>query len=94
MMHKRFYAILIAITLLIALMAMQLIFGQNSIPRQQQVKRNIALYQEQIDSLQKVIESHKLEIERLKNDSLHKEAILRTRYGMSKKDEKVFQMVK
>jgi len=93
-MHKKIYAVLIAIVILIAIMAVQLIFGQNSIPRQQRVKEDIARYQDQIDSLQKVIENYKLEIERIKTDSLYKESILRTRYGMTTKDEKAFQLVK
>lgn len=93
-MHKKIYAVLIAIVILIAIMAVQLIFGQNSIPRQQRVKEDIARYQDQIDSLQKVIESYQLEIERIKTDSLYKESILRTRYGMTTKDEKAFQLVK
>ena len=92
-MHKKIYAILIAIALLFSIMVVQLVFGQNSIPRQQQVKENIARYQEQIDSIQKVIEEHKREIERLQTDSLYRESILRTRYGMSRKDEKVYQLV-
>ena len=93
-MHKKLYTALIAIAILIAIMAVQLIFGQNSIPRQQRVKEDIARYQDQIDSLQKVIESYQLEIERIKTDSLYKESILRTRYGMTTKDEKAFQLVK
>ena len=50
-------------------------------------------YQEEIDSLQKVIDGYKHEIERIREDSLYKESILRTRYGMSRKDEKAFQLV-
>jgi cell division protein FtsB len=93
-MHKKIYAVLIAIVILIAIMAVQLIFGQNSIPRQQRVEEDIARYQDQIDSLQKVIEGYQNEIERIKTDSLYKESILRTRYGMTTKDEKAFQLVK
>ena len=93
-MHKKIYAVLIAIVILIAIMAVQLIFGQNSIPRQQRVKEDIARYQDQIDSLQKVIEGYQNEIERIKTASLYKESILRTRYGMTTKDEKAFQLVK
>ncbi len=93
-MHKKIYIVLIVILFLVVVMAIQLLFGQNSIPRQQQVKDEIAAYQAQIESLQTVIESRSAEIERLKSDSLYKEEILRTRYGMSKKEEKVFQLVK
>jgi len=93
-MHKRIYIVLVVVLFLVAVMVVQLLFGNNSIPRQNQVKEEIAAYQVQIDSLQKLIEQHEKEIERLKSDSLYKEEILRTRYGMSRKDEKVFQMVK
>lgn len=93
-MHKRIYIVILAVLFLLASMIAQLIFGQSSLPRQQKVKEEIAQYQAQIDSLQNVIEQHKQEIERLQKDSLHKEEVLRTRYGMSREGEKVFQMVK
>lgn len=75
-------------------MLSQLFFGKNSISQQRLVAQEIAEYQHQIDSLEKLIEARNLEIERLKGDSLYKEEILRTRYGMSEKGEKVFQLVK
>ena len=58
------------------------------------IAKEIELYQEQIDSLNKVIETRNELIQKLKTDSLYKEEILRTRYGMSRQDEKVFQLVK
>lgn len=93
-MHKRIYIALAVVLFLVAVMVSQLLFGDNSIPRQRQVANQIVIYQKQIDSLEQVIDNHKLEIERLKHDSLYKEQILRTRYGMSRKGEKVFQQVK
>ena len=93
-MNKKIYIVIVVVIFLIAVMIAQLLFGSNSIPRQEQVKEQIATYQAQVDSLQKVIEQHQIEIERLTNDSLYKESVLRTRYGMSRKGEKVFQMVK
>ena len=69
-------------------------FGKNSLKQQQKITENIARYEAQIDSLQHAIDSCNIEIERLKNDSLYKENLLRTRYGMSRKGERVFQMVK
>ena len=93
-MHKKIYIVIIAILFLLASMVANLIFGQSSLPRQQKVKDEIAQYQAQIESQQAVIEGHKQEIDRLQNDSLYKEKILRTRYGMSKDGEKVYQMVK
>lgn len=71
-----------------------LFFGKNSIEQQRKVARDIEQYQKQIDSLQQAIDSCDLEIDRLKNDTLYKESLLRTRYGMSRKGEKVFQLAR
>jgi cell division protein FtsB len=71
-----------------------LLFGKNSIPEQRRIAREIELYQKQIDSLSKVIEERDELILKLKTDSLYKEEILRTRYGMSREGEKAFQLVK
>jgi cell division protein FtsB len=68
-------------------------FGKNSLKQQRIVAQNIERFQVQIDSLQHAIDSCNIEIERLKNDSLYKENLLRTRYGMSRKGERVFQLV-
>jgi cell division protein FtsB len=93
-MHKKIYIAIIAVLFLLFIVVAQLMFGKNSIPRQNQVKKDIAMYQAQVDSLEALIEQYKKEIDLLQNDSLYKENILRTRYGMSRKGEKVFQMVK
>ena len=94
-MNKRFFwIILFTIVATIAIVISQLMFGKNSLKQQQKITENIARYEAQIDSLQHAIDSCNIEIERLKNDSLYKENLLRTRYGMSRKGERVFQMVK
>ena len=92
-MHIR---LLIGITtsIIIAFLVFQVLFGKNSIPEQRRISKEIELYQKQIDSLNKVLESRIELIQKLKTDSLYKEEILRTRYGMSRPDEKVFQLVK
>ena len=77
-----------------AFLVLHLLFGKDSIPEQRRIAREIELYQKQIDSLSKVIEERNELIQKLKTDSLYKEEILRTRYGMSREDEKVFQLVK
>lgn len=77
-----------------AFLVFHLLFGKDSIPEQRRIAREIELYQKQIDSLSKVIEERNELIQKLKTDSLYKEEILRTRYGMSREDEKVFQLVK
>ena len=84
----------IATLITIAFLGFQLMFGKNSIPQQHRIAKEIKLYQEQIDSLTKIIEERDELIEKLKTDSLYKEEILRTRYGMSREGEKVFQLVK
>ena len=92
---KRFFwIILFTIVATIAIVISQLMFGKNSLKQQQKITENIARYEAQIDSLQHAIDSCNIEIERLKNDSLYKENLLRTRYGMSRKGARVFQMVK
>ena len=67
--------------------------GEDSLNQQHKVALDIEKYQAQIESLHHAIDSCNLEIERLKTDSLYKENLLRTRYGMSRKGEKVFQKV-
>ncbi|SHG17747.1 cell division protein FtsB [Fibrobacter sp. UWB8] len=94
-MKKRFFwIILFTIVATIAIVISQLMFGKNSLKQQQKVTQDIAKYEAQIDSLKYAIDSCNIEIERLKNDSLYKENLLRTRFGMSRKGERVFQMVK
>ena len=93
-MNKRFFwVILLVVALTIAAVISQLMFGKNSIKQQQKVTHDIKMYEMQIDSLKHAIDSCNVEIERLKKDSLYKENLLRTRYGMSRKGEKVFQKV-
>ncbi|OWV27045.1 hypothetical protein B7988_02480 [Fibrobacter sp. UWB1] len=92
---KRFFwIILFTIVATIAIVISQLMFGKNSLKQQQKITQDIARFEAQIDSLQHAIDSCNIEIERLKNDSLYKENLLRSRYGMSRKGERVFQMVK
>lgn len=94
-MKKRFFwIILFTIVATITIVISQLMFGKNSLKQQQKITQDIARFEAQIDSLQHAIDSCNIEIERLKNDSLYKENLLRTRYGMSRKGERVFQMVK
>ena len=91
-MHKKIYIAIIAVLFLLSIVVAELLFGKNSIPRQKQVKQEIAMYQAKVDSLNALIEQYKKEIELLENDFIYKEGILRSRYGMSRKGEKVFQL--
>lgn len=91
-MKKRFI-ILAAFAIIAVVVVSQLLFDKNSIRQQRRFYREIAKYEYQIDSLQQVIDARKEQIQKLKNDSLYKEELLRTHYGMSRKGEVVFQLV-
>ncbi len=93
-MNKRLLIFIALVVLAITSVGFQLMFGKNSLKQQHKVSHDIELYQAKIDSLKQALDSCDIEIERLKNDSLYKEGLLRTRYGMSRKGERVFQMVK
>ena len=96
-MHKRIYIAVIAFMFFIGILLLQLFFSKGNLIEQRNVAQQIAEYEFKIDSLKTRSSAsleRPLEIERLQNDSLHKEEILRTRYGMSREGEKVFQMVK
>lgn len=82
------------IVFVIAVVTSQLLFGKNSLRQQNGIERDIATYQHRIDSLQNVIDARNIQIEQLKNDSLYKEGLLRTKYGMSRKGEVVFQLTR
>ena len=93
-MHKRIYIAVIAFMFFIGILVLQLFFSKGNLIEQRNVAQQIAEYEFKIDSLKQIIEERTQEIERLQHDSLYKEEILRTRYGMRKKKKKVFQMVK
>lgn len=83
-------ALLVAIIVVIS----HLFFGKNSLRQQHRLQKEIAAEQHQIDSLQRIIDEGNIVIKRLQTDSLYIEKQLRTKYGMSRKGEKVFQFVK
>lgn len=91
-MNLKKHLIILALFIFVIIVVAQLMFGKNSIRQQRRINREIATYQHQIDSLQQVIDKRNIQIERLKTDSLYKEGLLRTRYGMSRKGETVFQL--
>ena len=92
-MHLR---LLIGIVTVIAFafLVFHLLFGKDSIPEPRRIVKEIELDQKEIDSLTRVNEQRDELIQKLKTDSLYKEEILRTRYGMSREGEKAFQLVK
>ena len=93
-MHKKIYIFVLAFLFLIGVLVLQLFFSKGNVFEQKKIELLITEYEFKVDSLKGVIEDYKSELERLQNDSLYKEQILRTKYGMSREGEKVFQMVK
>ena len=93
-MHKKIYIAILVVIFFVAIVVSQLLFSKGNVFEQQRLILQIENQQRQINSLNVIIEERKMQIERLQNDSLYKEEILRTRYGMIRKGEKVFQMVK
>lgn len=68
-------------------------FGENGLYKQNNLKRQIAILGQEADSLKKVLEYRKDEGERLLTDSFYMESIARTKFGMSKKNETVYQFL-
>ena len=93
-MHKRIYIFILAFLFFIGVLVLQLFFSKGNLFEQKKIEHLITVYEYKEDSLKGIIDDYKSEIERLQNDSLYKEEILRTKYGMSREGEKVFQMVK
>ena len=79
----------IVIVLLLVFVATSLwafTFGENGLWKQHKL-------QVEIDSLKNELEHRKNEEERLLKDSFYIESIARTKYGMSKKGEAVYQFI-
>lgn len=92
-MNKKICIFVAILLFLLLFTVFELLFGKNSLLLQKQLSADITAYQVEIDSLNQVIDERNKEIDRLIHDSLYKESILRTRYGMSRQGEKVFQLV-
>lgn len=92
-LNKKICIFVVILLLLLLFTLFELFFGRDSIIRQKQLSAEILTYQKEIDSLNKVLQERNKEIDRLTSDSLYKESILRTRYGMSREEEKVFQLI-
>ncbi|MFA6837208.1 MAG: septum formation initiator family protein [Fibrobacteraceae bacterium] len=67
--------------------------GENGFWNQYKLSRQISILKQESDSLKTEIEFREAEGKRLLNDSFYIESIARTRYGMSRPGEKVFQFV-
>jgi cell division protein FtsB len=79
--------------LLLAYLLGKLFLGQNGLLRQFQIAEENQEISLQIDSLENILKQKQQERNRLVNDSLYIEQIARTRFGFSRKGEKVFQFL-
>ena len=68
-------------------------FGENALWKQHTLQVQIDRMELEIDSLKNELEHRKNEEERLLKDSFYIESIARTKYGMSKKGEAVYQFI-
>jgi cell division protein FtsB len=71
----------------------QIFYGKTGLLRQFQLSNQNKELQVKIDSLKVVLEKKNAEIKLLHSDSAYLEHMARTRLGMSKDDEKVFQFI-
>lgn len=82
---------------LLALLAIYLLgklfLGNNGLLRQFRITRENAEISLSIDSLEQVLQNKKEERRRLLHDTLYMEEIARTRFGMSRRGESVFQFL-
>ncbi len=69
------------------------VLGENGLWNQHKLKSQIARLEQEKDSLQKELLARHHEGERLIKDSFYIESIARTRYGMSRKNEIVYQFI-
>ncbi|HOG68192.1 MAG TPA: septum formation initiator family protein [Fibrobacteraceae bacterium] len=74
-------------------MISQLIFGKNGLLGQHRLYNHIQSLEIEIDSLKVELQKQQDENKRLKTDSFYLEYLVRTRYGMSKKDELPIQFI-
>ncbi len=92
MIFFRRFGITFAIVALIAVLG-HFLFGEKGVTEQSILNHQIKELETKIDSLQKEVELKKEIRERLLRDTLYIESIARTRFGMSRKNEKVYYFV-
>lgn len=81
------------LALLLLYLLGKLFLGQNGLIRQFRIQRENTEIELSIDSLESVLEQKKKEHQRLLHDTLYIEELARTRFGMSRPGETVFQFL-
>lgn len=86
--------IIISIAIIIVmLIGFELFSGKSSVLNHHRLSEDNKQLQTTIDSLKTVLKNKTSQIKMLKNDSNYMEYIIRTRLGMSKEGEQVFQFI-
>lgn len=81
------------LALLVLYLLGKLFLGNNGLLRQIRIQKENAEIELSIDSLEQVLQQKKEERKRLLQDSLYMEQTARTRFGMSRPGETVFQFL-
>lgn len=82
-----------ALTILVTLFAVLFFSGDQGIATYFQTKRKISTLKSEIAQSQKTIDSLKLEINQLQNDTSYIEKIAREKYGMARSDETMYKFI-
>ncbi len=94
MIRKRLFQIGVVVIIAVSVMMLwRFLAGNNGLWKQHRISKQIEDLQHDSDSLKAQLEAMKMEEQRLLTDTLYIEAIARTRYGMSKEGEKVYQFI-
>jgi cell division protein FtsB len=91
MKRQRLYAMVIG--LLIAGAAVTLLSGDQGLATFYRTWRQIKDLRKELTESQKTIDSLKVEIDRLRNDTAHIERIAREKYGMTRENEKMYKFI-
>lgn len=86
----------VVLVILIAFCAIFLgsfVFGDNGVQNQYRLKRQISHLEKEADSLKEILKLRENEAGRLLTDTFYLETIARTKYGMSRKGETVYQFL-
>ena len=81
------------LALLVLYLLGRLLLGQNGLLHQMQIQKQNEELSSDIDSLEIILQKKKKEHDRLLHDTLYIEEIARTRFGMSRPGEVVFQFL-
>ncbi len=78
---------------LIAVLTAIMVFGDQGIMTFYRTRRQLRQLENEIVRSRRAVDSLTLEIERLRNDTTYIERIARERFGMARRDEKMYKFI-